>query len=435
MADSVKIGIVGLGTVGASVFKLLNSNSELIKNRVSRSVEVVAVSARDKNKDRGINTSKVKWYDDPLDMADDKDIDIIVELIGGHEGTAFELIEKSLKNGKKVVTANKALIAMRAKELLSLLKETNGTIAYEAAIAGAIPIVGGVKHGLAANNISAIYGILNGTCNYILSEMSDTGRDFDDVLKEAQDKGYAEADPSFDVDGIDTAHKTSILAGLAFGVVPDFTQGHRGDSVQIKGIRSINATDIKFADELGYVIKLLGTARKVEGGIEQSVEPCLVPKSSPVASVSGALNAVYVDGDFSGKILMTGAGAGGNETASAVVADVIDIARGSSSSALLGVSEVAEFKAADIKDRKSSYFIRLSVIDKPGVIADISAILRDCSVSLESILQRGHNPNKQVSIILTTHETSEGSVSKALELISELDSVSETPNIMRIESF
>jgi homoserine dehydrogenase len=430
MNAPLKIGIAGLGTVGSSVFQLLEEHASLLSSRAQRPVTVTAVSARTKGKDRGINLGKVKWHDNPVALADDKDVDVVVELMGGAKGAAFDLIARALENNKQVVTANKALLAQRGGEVLALLKKSQGGLSYEAAVAGGIPIIKGLREGLAANKIRAVYGILNGTCNFILSEMSSTGRDFGDVLKEAQAKGYAEADPSFDVDGIDAGHKLAILAGLAFGCVPDFS------AVQIKGIRNITPLDIAFAEELGYRIKLLGIARQTEKGIEQSMEPCLVPKSSPIAHVEGALNAVYADGDYVGKVLMMGAGAGGRPTASAVVADIIDVARGRTLPLLgLAPDQAAALKPANISERIGSYFLRLIVLDQPGVIADVSAILRDCHVSLESVLQRGRSPGQPVPVILTSHETHEGGMLKAVGLIGKLKSVVEPPHLMRIETF
>jgi len=430
MNAPLKIGIAGLGTVGCSVFRLLEQNAALVSDRTQRPVVVTAVSSRVKGKDRGINLAKVKWHDNPVDLASDPDVDVVVELMGGAGGAAFDLIARALENNKQVVTANKALLALRGGEVLALLKKSKGGVSYEAAVAGGIPIIKGLREGLAANKIRAVYGILNGTCNFILSEMLSTGRGFNEVLVEAQAKGYAEADPSFDIDGIDAGHKLSILAGLAFGCVPDFS------AVQTKGIRNITPLDIEFAGELGYRIKLLGVARQTDKGVEQSVEPCLVPKGNPLAHVEGALNAVYVDGDYAGKILMMGAGAGGKPTASAVVADIIDVARGRTLPLLgLAPDKAAVLKPANTGERIGSYFLRLIVLDQPGVIADVSAILRDCRVSLESVLQRGRSPGLPVPVILTSHETPEGSMLKAVGLISKLKSVVEPPHLMRIETF
>lgn len=426
----LKVGIAGLGTVGSGVVQLLAQHAALVAGRAQRPVVVTAVSARTKNKNRGLHLAGVTWHDNPVDLADDKNVDVVVELMGGSSGTAFDLIKKSLENHKPVVTANKALLALRGAEVLSMLQKSKGTLSYEAAVAGGIPIIKGLREGLAANEIHAVYGILNGTCNFILSEMSETGRSFAEVLAEAQAKGYAEADPSFDIDGIDAAHKLAILSGLAFGCVPDFA------SVSVKGIRNITPLDIAFAGELGYRIKLLGIARRTDGCVEQSVEPCLVPKGNPIAHVEGALNAVYVDTDYAGKILMMGAGAGGKPTASAVVADIMDVARGRALPLLgLALDHPAGMKPATTDERIGSYFLRLIVLDQPGVIADVSAILRDCRVSLESVLQRGHAPEQPVPVILTSHETLEGNMLKAVALIGQLKSVTRPPHLMRIEAF
>lgn len=430
MTTPLRIGIAGLGNVGASVFRLLQTNGDALTARTGRSITVTAVSARDKSRDRGIDLSGVTWHDDPRALATDPNVDIVVELMGGAEGAAYDLIAGALKSGRDVVTANKALLASRGGDVLSLLNASNGVIAYEAAVAGGIPAIKGLREGLAANQVQAIYGILNGTCNFILSTMTETGRDFDDVLAEAQQRGYAEADPSFDVDGVDAGHKLSILSGLAFGCLPDVK------NIELKGIRGVSALDIAFADELGYRIKLLGIARKTARGIEQSVEPCLVPAASPIAAVGGPLNAVYVDGNFVGKVLLMGAGAGGDATASAVVADIVDIARGRRLP-LMGVAndKVGALNPADIREREGSFYLRFKVLDVPGVVADISAILRDDKVSLESVLQRGRDPGQPVQLIMTTHETREADMRHAVDKISALKSVMETPHMMRIEEF
>lgn len=430
MNSPLRVGIAGLGNVGASVARLLSGHAGLLADRAGREIRLVAVSARDKKKKRDIDLSGVKWHDSPVDVAADPDVDVVVELMGGAEGAAYDLVRKSLSLGKPVVTANKALLAARGRELLDLLKSSKSTVSFEAAVAGGIPIIKGLREGLAANRIRAVYGILNGTCNFILSEMRATGRAFADVLKEAQAKGYAEADPAFDIDGVDAAHKLSILSGLAFSCVPDVKY------MDIKGIRSITPLDISFAGELGYRIKLLGIARLTDKGIEQSVEPCLVPENTPIAAVEGALNAVYIDGDYSGKMLFTGAGAGGNPTASAVVSDIIDVARGRALP-FMGVApdKIGALKPASLRERVGSYYLRLIVLDQPGVIADVSAILRDCRVSLESVLQRGRAPGQPVPVILTSHETPEDGMLSAVSAISKLKSVTEPPHLMRIEEF
>lgn len=430
MTTPLKIGIAGLGNVGASVFQLLQENGALLLDRTGRDIRVTAVSARNKMKNRSIDVSGVTWHDDPVAVANDPEVDLVVELMGGSEGAAFDLVKKALELGKPVVTANKALLASRGAEILGLLMNSKGSISFEAAVAGGIPVIKGLREGLAANNIRAVFGILNGTCNFILTEMSQTGRDFDDVLKEAQEKGFAEADPTFDIDGIDAGHKLSILSGLAFGCVPDV------DHIDIKGIRQITPLDITFARDLGFRIKLLGISRPTERGIEQSVEPCLVPKDSPIASIEGSLNAVYIDGDYSGKVLLVGHGAGGNPTASAVVSDIVDVAR-NRALPLMGIdpAKVVPLKPANIRERIGSYYVRLMVLDQPGVIADISAILRDHKVSLESVLQRARDPDQAVPVVLTTHETTEDSIQQVAEKIGALESVVEPPYLMRIEEF
>ena len=422
MAKPLTIGIAGLGNVGASVVRLLQQNSDVVTARAGRSLNIVAIAARDQKRDRGVDLKSYRWGSDP-------DIDVVVELMGGASGAAYDLVTTALKNGKTVVTANKALLATKGRDVLAALQSgKGGHIAFEAAVAGGIPVIKGLREGLAANKIKGVYGILNGTCNFILSEMTKTGRAFADVLAEAQKLGYAEADPTFDVGGMDAAHKLSILSGLAFGCVPDVTP------VDVRGIQDISAVDISSADELGCRIKLLGIARASSDGIQQSVEPCLVPKESPIAHVAGPLNAVYIDGNYSGKMLFMGAGAGGDATASAVVADLIDIARGHVLP-LMGISNPSVLKAADLSARVSSFYLRLTVRDQPGVIADVSAILRDHAVSLESVLQRGRDPGHPVTVILTTHETRQSDMLIAAKKIAALASVLEKPHLMRIEDF
>lgn len=424
----LKIGVAGLGNVGASVVRLIQNNAAQIEARAGRAVTITAVSARDAARDRGFKNHGIAFHADARDLVRDPNVDVVVEVIGGAQGVAWDVVSAAIALNKPVVTANKAMLALRGKEVLSALAASKAPLAYEAAVAGGIPAIKTLREGLAANNIRAVYGILNGTCNYIMSEMTATGRAFSDVLADAQKLGYAETDPTFDVDGHDAAHKLAILTALAFGGVPDV------DAIKVSGIRAVSALDIGFARELGYRIRLLGIARQRNGGIEQSVEACLVPVDSPLASVEGPLNAVYIDGDFSGKILLTGAGAGGDATASAVVADVIDIARGQSLP-LLGqpVSTQENIAVAPIGKRIGRFYLRLQVIDQPGVIADVSAILRDCAVSLETVLQRGRDPEQEVSVILTTHETEQSRIDDAVEKISALRAVKEAPHLMRIE--
>ena len=426
----LRIGIAGLGTVGASVLRLLSENRQLIALRGGRSIEVVAVSARDRSKSRPADVTAFRWHDDPVSLASAEDIDVVVELIGGDEGPARRLVETALERGKPVVTANKALLAKHGATLAKLAEERSATIDFEASVCGGIPIVKGLREGLAANRVREIHGILNGTCNYVLSQMRDTGRGFEEVLAEAQALGYAEADPSFDIDGIDTAHKLAILTALGFGTEVDL------GSVYIEGIRHVGALDIAYASELGYKIKLLGIARRGEDGIEQRVHPCMVPKNATIAAADGVFNAVVADGDFVDKVNFVGRGAGGGPTASAIVADLIDVARGHRTPVFgIPAAQLARPTPRPIEKRFGAYYLRLMVIDRPGVIADVAAALRDQNVSLESVLQRLRAPGGNVPVVLTTHETEEARMNAAVARIAALEAVVEPPRLIRIEQF
>jgi homoserine dehydrogenase len=427
---ALRIGIAGLGTVGSGVLRLLKAQYSLLSVRAGRPIEVVAVSARDRGKQRDADLSACRWMDDPAGLATAPDIDVVVELIGGDEGPARTLVETALANGRSVVTANKALLARHGVALARLAEANNVTLAYEASVCGGIPIIKGLREGLSANGVTELQGILNGTCNYILSQMRDTGRAFEEVLAEAQALGYAEADPSFDVDGIDTAHKLAILTAVAFGTEVDLP------SVYIEGIRHIGALDITYADELGYAIKLLGIARRAPDGIEQRVHPCMVPKGAAIAGADGVNNAVVAQGDFAGKVNFVGRGAGGGPTASAVVADLIDIARGNRIPVFgVPVGKLVKAASRPIERRFGAYYLRLMVIDKPGVIADVAAALRDHQVSLESVLQRLRAPGDNVPVVLTTHETHEADMTAAVAQIAALEAVVEAPRVIRIEQF
>lgn len=429
MTEPFRISLAGLGTVGAGVVKIIQKNGELLARRVGRPIEIVSVSARDKNKDRGVDLSAYAWMDDPVRMADANNVDAVVEMIGGSDGPALALTQNALSRGLHVVTANKAMLAHHGYVLAKMAEDNNACLAYEAAVAGGIPIIKSMREGYAANEIQAVYGILNGTCNYILTEMRETGRDFADVLKDAQDKGYAEADPSFDIDGIDAGHKLCLLSAIAFGTRPDFA------SLQMTGIRQITKTDIEFAGELGYRIKLLGMARRTNGKIMQVLEPCLVPKFSPLGTVEGVYNAVMVEGDFVKTGLSEGRGAGEGPTASAIVADIIDLARGIRVPTFgVPANDLVKPDWADLNDTISSYYMRLSVLDQPGVIADVSAILRDHNISIEGFLQRGRDPGQPVPVVITTHETRHGDVLAACDAIEKLACSIEKPCLIRIET-
>ena len=429
-AKPLRVGVAGLGTVGGGTLRLLRANAELIEARASRRVVVTAVSARDRDKRRGddLDLDGLRWHADPLALAEDPEVDLVCELIGGSDGPAADLVRAALRRGRHVVTANKALLALHGAELAGLAEEAGAALAFEAAVAGGIPIVKALKEGLAGNRVQRVYGILNGTCNYILTQMRETGRDFAAVLAEAQSLGYAEADPSFDVDGIDAAHKLTLLASLAFGVRPCF------DAVHVEGIRHVSALDIAFAGDLGYRIKLLGVARVTPQGLEQRVHACMVPAEAPIAQVEGVLNGVVVEGDAVGTAVFEGRGAGAGPTASAVVADIVDIARGSVTPTFgVPAAKLADHAIAPMSAHEGRYYIRLMVVDRPGVMADISAVLRDHEVSIESLIQRGRNPGQAVPIVLTSHDTTEAAMRGALERLAGLASVAEPPRMIRVE--
>jgi homoserine dehydrogenase len=429
MTRPLSVGVAGLGTVGGGLLNLLHANADIVAARAGRPIVVTAVSARDRSRDRGLNLAGLTWHDDPVALAADADVDVVVELIGGSEGPGRALVEAAIAAGKPVVTANKALMAVHGGELAASAETAGVALAFEAAVAGGIPAIKALREGLAANNITRVAGILNGTCNYILTVMRDQGSDFPDVLADAQRLGYAESDPSFDIDGIDAAHKLAILAALAFGRPVDF------NSVHVEGIRAISALDIGFAGELGYRIKLLGIARQTDAGIEARVHPCMVPHTAPIARVDGVFNAVVAEGDFVGRVMLEGRGAGAGPTASAVAADLIDIARGRHTP-VWGAHSGALSAAPPVpmSAHVGAYYLRLMVVDRPGVIADITAELRDQGVSLESMIQRGRSAGEAVPVVLVTHETRESAMRSALERISTLAAVMEAPAMIRIEA-
>jgi homoserine dehydrogenase len=426
MSKPLSIGVAGLGTVGAGVLKLLAANGEIVAARAGRPVTVGAVSARSRGRDRGVPVDGLRWHDDPVALAADPGVDVVVELIGGSGGPARALVEAAIAAGKPVVTANKALLAVHGAAIAEMAEARGVALAFEAAVAGGIPAIKGLREGLAANRLKRVAGILNGTCNYILTVMREQGREFAEVLAEAQALGYAEADPSFDIDGVDAAHKLAILAALAFGRPVDF------GAVHVEGIREVTAMDIAFAGELGYRIKLLGIAGRDDAGISARVHPCMVPVAAPIARVDGVFNAVVAEGDFVGRVMLEGRGAGAGPTASAVVADLIDIARGRHTPVWGGALDAAP--AVPMERHRGAYYLRLMVLDRPGVIADVTGILRDQAISLESMLQRGRAPGEAVPVVLTTHDCEEAAMRAALDRIAALDAVLEKPALIRIES-
>ena len=437
MSDVLKVGVAGLGTVGASVVRLLSEHGAQITRKCGRPVMVTAVCARDKSRDRGIDVTDLDWYSDANEMAAKADIDVFVELIGGDSGPAEDSVRSALTRGVHVVTANKALLARHGNELAALAEENSASLNYEAAVAGGIPIVKTLREAMAGNGISRVYGILNGTCNYILTRMEEEGISFEDCLADAQRLGYAEADPTFDIGGHDTAHKLAILTSLAFGTKV------AADDVYLEGITSITTADITAAAELGYRIKLLGVAHRTDTGIEQRVHPTMVPKSSAIARIDGVLNAVAVDGDYVGEIVLVGPGAGGNATASSVVGDIADIARGDRAAVLgMPATQLEDYQRARMRAHEGGYYIRLSVYDRPGAFAEIAKCMGDADISLESIVQRRitgaseETPEENGApqpVMLITYETTEVAIKKALEVIVDKGVVAEPPQMIRIE--
>ncbi len=437
-SQPLRIGLAGLGTVGASVLRILRRQENALAARCGRAIRVTAVSARDRTRDRGVGLDGLTWFDDPVELAKSGEIDCLVELVGGSDGPAKAAVEAALAAGKSVVTANKALLAHHGVALATLAEQNGVALAFEASSAGGIPIVKTLREALAGNNVTRLYGILNGTCNYILSRMELEGLTFEACLKDAQRLGYAEADPTFDVEGYDTAHKLAILTSLAFGTKID------AEAIHVEGISSIAPLDLKMADELGYRIKLLGVAERTKTGIEQRVHPTMVPKSSAIAQVMGVLNAVTVDADAVREITLVGPGAGGDPTASAVVADIADVARGTAGLPFgLPVARLEAAVRAPMQRHEGGYYVRLSVIDRPGSAAAIATRMAEAEISLESIVQRrseaaaARDPagrsGAPVPVVLITYATSESAIRAALEKVSADGHVAEPPQVIRIE--
>ena len=427
----LKVGLAGLGTVGSGVIRLIEENAALIARRAGREIKIVAITARDRTKDRGVDLSPYRWVDDMGTLATADDIDVVVELVGGSDGPALTLARETLSNGRALVTANKAMIAHHGFELAALAESKQAALKFEAAVAGGIPVIQGLRDGAAANRIDRVYGILNGTCNFILSTMERDGLDFAQVLSDAQAKGFAEADPSFDIDGIDAAHKLSILASLSFGSVIDF------GGVEARGVRKILAADIAQAKTLGYRIRLIGLA-EIDGDngsstIFQRVEPCLVPLSHPLAVVTGATNAVVAEGNFSGRLLFQGAGAGDKPTASAVVADLVDIARKETGPAFaMPSAELEKLPRAASAHRISKTYLRMVVADRVGVLAEITAAMRDAGLSIESLIQTEAGDDGSALIAMVTHAGPEQAINDTINALSTSDSLLGEPMVMHI---
>jgi homoserine dehydrogenase len=420
--------------VGASVARVVETKRAELTRQCGRDIVVTAVSARDQARDRGVDLSGTKWFADPVELAAKADIDVFVELVGGDEGPSRASVKAALEAGRHVVTANKALLAKHGVSLAEIAERKGVLLNYEAAVAGGIPVIKTMREALAGNTVSRVFGILNGTCNYILTRMEKEGISFDACLKDAQRLGYAEADPTFDIEGHDTAHKLSILTSLAFGTKI------AADDIYLEGISNITQADIRAAAELGYRIKLLGVAQRTDSGIEQRVHPTMVPTASVIAQVHGVTNAVAIETDILGELLLSGPGAGGNATASAVVGDIADIAKsrpGFQHGPVFGrpAKELKPYKQAKMRSHEGGYFIRLTVHDRVGVFAAVAKRMADNQISLESIVQRAAEPNGEAikTVILVTHETTEAAVRKAVDGITKDGHLTDKPQVIRIE--
>ncbi len=426
---SLKVALAGLGTVGGGVAKVLDEQKARIAERCGRVIEVSAISSRTRAKADHLPLGAAKWFDDPRVMAATADADVVVEVIGG-ETMAAELIDAAIGAGRHVVTANKSLLASHGASIARSAEAKGVALKFEAAVAGGIPIIKALKEGLAANEIVRAYGILNGTCNYILTQMEQTGRPFAQVLADAQKLGYAEADPALDVGGGDTAHKLAVLAAVAFGTVPDFA------GVHTQGIQQISPIDIAFAREFGYRIKLLGIARMTPHGVEQRVHPAMVPLDTPLADVGGVFNAVVTESSNAGVSVFEGRGAGERPTASAIVSDLVDLARGFVIPAF-GVlaTRLKDAPRAPLDARTGPFYLRFNVLDRPGVVAVISGCLAEQGISIESMLQRGRAPGEPVAIVMITHDASEAAMKAALALIEGRDVLVEPACLIRMEKF
>ncbi len=434
MMKPIKVGLLGIGTVGAGTFTVLKRNQEEIRRRAGRGIEIVMVADLDTERAKQVTGGSVEVVNDANLVVNHPDIDIVIELIGGY-GIARDLVMKAIANGKHVVTANKALLATHGTEIFRAAQEKGVVVAFEAAVAGGIPIIKALREGLTANRIQWIAGIINGTTNFILSEMRDKGLDFDVVLKQAQQLGYAEADPTFDIEGVDAAHKATIMSAIAFGVPVQFDKAH------VEGITKLSSTDIRYAEQLGYRIKLLGITRRVADGIELRVHPTLIPANRLIANVEGAMNAVLVQGDAVGATLYYGKGAGAEPTASAVIADLVDVTRLATADPEHRVpylafqpNQMADTPILPMSEVTTSYYLRIRVADKPGVLADVTRILADATISIDAMLQKEAGEGEtQTDLIILTHETKEKNVDAAIASIEALSTVSGKVNRIRLE--
>ncbi|MCF6238384.1 MAG: homoserine dehydrogenase [Candidatus Marinimicrobia bacterium] len=431
--QSIKVGLLGFGTIGTGVVKVFQQNQDLLASRLGTSLELVRIADLDTTTDRGVQLAPGLLTDDAQALLNDPEIKVVIELIGGYE-PARTFVLQAIRNGKHIVTANKALLAMHGEEIFRAAEEAGVTVMFEAAVGGGIPVISAIKENLGANNFSALYGILNGTCNYILTQMDEEGKAFADVLADAQKQGYAEADPTFDVEGVDTAHKLALLISLCFGTRVNF------DQIYTEGISKVTALDIEFAHGFGYKLKLLAIGKRDGEMIEARVHPTMIPKDYPLSSISGVFNSVRLVGDFSGPVMLSGYGAGMDATASAIMGDVLAVARDLQGniglrSPALGCPQ-AQMTSCEIKPMDqivSAYYLRFMVKDQPGVLAQIAGILGSHEISIESMVQPHRHAAEAVPIVFMTHEAEERNVAAALAEIDQLDTIQEDTLLIRIE--
>ncbi|GIT85935.1 homoserine dehydrogenase [Roseobacter sp. OBYS 0001] len=426
MSQPLRLGIAGLGTVGIGVLRILRQHAALLEARTGRRLEITAVSARDKSKDRGISLASYAWEADPVALAQRDDIDVFVELIGGEEGPAKDAVEAALSKGKDVVTANKALLAIHGQALAEKAEADRRALRYEAAVAGGIPVIKALTEGLAGNAVTRVMGVMNGSCNYILTRMETAGLSYDEVFAEADALGYLEADPQLDVGGIDAAHKLAILSSLAFGTKVDFA------GITLEGIDRVSIDDIRAAADMGYKIKLLGVAQQTARGLEQRMQPCLVPATSPLGQLDGGTNMVVLEGDAVGQIVLRGPGAGEGPTASAVLSDICDLARGFSGPVFGLPATTLETSQPATAALPASYYLRMSLHDKPGALAKIATVLGEAGVSIDRMRQYGHD-DTAAPVLIVTHKTTPAAIADALAAMQDTAVLSGDPVALRIE--
>ncbi len=426
MSQPLRLGIAGLGTVGMGVVKILRQHPDLLQARTGRRIALTAVSARSRDKDRGISLKDYAWEDDPVALAKRDDVDVFVELIGGADGPALEATKAALMAGKDVVTANKAMLAMHGPELAELAEGDARVIRYEAAVAGGIPVIKSLTEGLAGNRITRVMGVMNGSCNYILTRMENAGKSYQEIFAEAEGLGYLEADPQLDVGGIDAAHKLAILSSLAFGTRVDF------DGIELEGIERIMIEDIRAAADMGYKIKLLGVAQKTGRGLEQRMQPCLVPDTSPLGQLDGGTNMVVIDGDAVGQIVLRGPGAGAGPTASAVMSDVCDIARGWRGPVFGQAAATLATPTAALSQNAAPYYLRMALIDKPGALAKIATVLGEAGVSINRMRQYEH-ADTSAPVLIVTHKTTRAALDHAIAAMDGTGVMAGAPVALRIE--